>query len=155
MTVALVVIGVGYSGSARAEYWPWNMDFNQRFIEAFKIDSVFEFPADEASSGRNENGTGFSTFMKKVKYQTCPNMMSVCFLTFSNATDQYDDYDMEYSKLYLYNKASGEYMRLCDIYIYPDLSPEVWLSGPDYYKTSEVSEGNVNLLRTTMVAKRH
>ena len=146
LTFALVVIGVGYSGSVKAEYWPWHMGFNQRFVEAFKIDSVFEFPANEAASGRNENGTGFTEFMQKVKYRACPNMMSVCFLTWSNNSNKNnntDDYDMDWSQFYMYNKSTKEYIRLCDIDIYQDWGGDPWLNGPGYYKTSEVTEGNI------------
>ncbi len=149
MTIALVVIGVGYSGSARAEYWPWHMGFNQRFIEAFKIDSVFEFPADEPSSGGSGGGTDFTNFMNKVKYQTCPNMMSVCMLTWSDASGQDDDYDMEWTELYLYNKASGQSKILCDIGIYRDgqgWASDAWLNVPGTYTMSERTEGNVKYI---------
>ena len=61
----------------------------------------------------------------------------------SNKNNNTDDYDMEWTKLYLYNKSSGEYKQLCTIGIYSDLSGDPWLNGVGYYKTSEKTEGNI------------
>ncbi len=128
LTFALVVIGVGYSGSLKAAYWPHG-NFNGSVVEAFKINSVYEFPADEPASGRWEGGTRLDAFMNKVKYQTCPNMMSVCMVTWINQPDSDDDYDMEWTKLYMYNKSSGESKQLCTINTYSDACYCNWLSG--------------------------